>query len=391
MKTLIELYDERPIENVLASEVFCPAQTIFLCPPEIASSKQAQETLRRYMRHRRLSTGLSFAACDLNDSGEVARRLREIVAQYPGCVIDVTGGTDAALFAGGMVCAELHLPAFTYSRRNNCFFNIHNAPFADRLPCTVQHKVEDCFLMTGGALRIGRVNRKEIGKYLDDFPSLFALYFRHRGEWPRAVRYFQMASRTTENAQADLTVTTPYTVKGERNSVIEAPFSILRELETLGMIVRLQIGDGRICFTFRDALTRTWLRDVGSVLELYIYRECVKCDCFNDVEISALVNWENDASGNAVTNEIDVMAMRGILPVFISCKTGAVSTQALNELAVLRDRFGGKGAVAAIVTAQSCRSITRRRAWELGIHILEADDLRDGNVGHRIRDMLRLS
>ena len=32
MKTLIELYDERPIENILATEVFRPERTVFLCP-----------------------------------------------------------------------------------------------------------------------------------------------------------------------------------------------------------------------------------------------------------------------------------------------------------------------------------------------------------------------
>ena len=36
MKTLIELYDERPIENVLGTEMFRPEETIFICPPEVA-------------------------------------------------------------------------------------------------------------------------------------------------------------------------------------------------------------------------------------------------------------------------------------------------------------------------------------------------------------------
>ena len=31
MKTLIELYDERPLENVLSTEVFSPERTVFIC------------------------------------------------------------------------------------------------------------------------------------------------------------------------------------------------------------------------------------------------------------------------------------------------------------------------------------------------------------------------
>ena len=38
MKTLIELYDERPLENVLSTEVFRPQRTVFICPPEVAPS-----------------------------------------------------------------------------------------------------------------------------------------------------------------------------------------------------------------------------------------------------------------------------------------------------------------------------------------------------------------
>lgn len=33
MKTLIELYDERPLKNVLSTEVFSPERTVFICPP----------------------------------------------------------------------------------------------------------------------------------------------------------------------------------------------------------------------------------------------------------------------------------------------------------------------------------------------------------------------
>ena len=37
MKTLIELYDESPIQNVLGTEMFHPEETILICPPEVAS------------------------------------------------------------------------------------------------------------------------------------------------------------------------------------------------------------------------------------------------------------------------------------------------------------------------------------------------------------------
>ena len=43
MKTLIELYDEVPIENVLAADTFLPERIIYLCPDEIAKDKEKQK------------------------------------------------------------------------------------------------------------------------------------------------------------------------------------------------------------------------------------------------------------------------------------------------------------------------------------------------------------
>ena len=31
-RTLVELYDERPLENVLGVEIFHPKQVIYICP-----------------------------------------------------------------------------------------------------------------------------------------------------------------------------------------------------------------------------------------------------------------------------------------------------------------------------------------------------------------------
>ena len=44
MKTLIELFDIRPIENVLGTEVFRPQETIVLFPPEAGSEKLLKKT-----------------------------------------------------------------------------------------------------------------------------------------------------------------------------------------------------------------------------------------------------------------------------------------------------------------------------------------------------------
>ena len=52
MNTLIELYDERAIENILAPDMFRPRRIVYLCPGEIAQDRTRQETLAAFFRRR---------------------------------------------------------------------------------------------------------------------------------------------------------------------------------------------------------------------------------------------------------------------------------------------------------------------------------------------------
>ena len=52
MKTNIELYDDRPIENVLGTEMFRPEETVLICPQEVA------EDIRNLLRSAKRTYGI---------------------------------------------------------------------------------------------------------------------------------------------------------------------------------------------------------------------------------------------------------------------------------------------------------------------------------------------
>lgn len=390
MQTLIELYDKRPLENVLGVEMFSPERVIYICPDKVASNQTIQKKLRTYFRHRGKKVELIFVRANIYDAEAIVRLLRKVLAQYPGASIDITGGTDAVLFACGLLSAEIEIPVFTYSMRMNQFYDILNADYADNVPCSVVFSVEDCFLMAGGSMRPGRVDNSILCRYLEDIEPFFQLFMRHRKKWTKIVTYLQRVSPSTPEGEYSLEVSGHYSVKGERAALISAPEEALRELEQIGFLKDLQIQKNEsVSFRFRDGQIRAWLRDVGSVLELYIYKACLDTGLFHDVICSAVVNWEGEGGQNAVTNELDVMCTRGITPVFISCKTSDVKTESLNELAILRDRFGGNVAKAAIVTAENGGAAIRNRASELDIDVIDLGDLSSGRVEKRLRALMR--
>ena len=244
--------------------------------------------------------------------------------------------------------------------------------------------------MAGGSMRQGRVDNSILSQYLNDIDPFFRLYLDYRRQWTNIVTYIQRISPTLADGAFSLDVSGDYTVKGERTARISAPEGALQGMEEIGFLSELKIvPDESVSFRFRDAQIRSWLRDVGSVLELYTYKACLDTGLFNDVITSAVVDWDGEGSRNAVTNKLDVMCTRGITPVFISCKTCDVKTEALNELAILRDRFGGKIAKAAIVTAEKGGIPMRNRASELGISVIDLNDLLAGRTDKRLRSLMR--
>ena len=135
METLIELYDERPLENTLGVEMFRPKRVVYICPEQEARDAVLHKKLRAYFSRRGQQVELIFFKADVYDAEAVLALLRRILERYPDCAMDITGGTDAVLFAAGLLSAEAQIPVFTYSRKKNSVYNIRNADFADGLVC----------------------------------------------------------------------------------------------------------------------------------------------------------------------------------------------------------------------------------------------------------------
>ena len=390
MDTLIELYDERAIENILAPEMFRPKRIIYLCPNEIAQNRKRQEQMRTFFKRRGWEPEVLFQEASLFKADRILRQLLTIGEKYPDCAVDVTGGSDAALFAAGMFSAKTGAPAFTYSRKKNSFYDISGADFADNLECTLSYSVEDFFLMAGGTLLPGRVDNEILAKYLKDFDPFFSCFLRFRRDWTDIISYIQRVSPGEYGQTPSLSVQGKYTVKGDHGSRNSANEAALEALARIGFLQDLEVVAGQsVAFRFRDTNIRWWLRDVGSVLELYVYKACIDAGIFNDVISSAVVRWDETLGHGSVLNEIDVMAARGVIPLFISCKATDIKTEALNELSILRDRFGGKGAKAAIVTTEPCNAAARHRAAQLGIAVIDLEELKAGQLVERLKVIMK--
>ena len=386
MKTLIELYDERPLENILATEVFRPERTVFLAPPEIAENAGIADALKAFLRGRGIETRLEALPTDMNDPEAVRASMAKVLATWDDCALDICGGTDAALFAGGVFAAGNDMPVFTWSRKKRRFFNIRNAPFAEVDTGFVRFSIDDVLRMAGGSMRKGRVDNGCLSQYMWLMEPFFSTFMGHRKNWVHTVEYIQAVSQTVKGQTVSLHAEGAAEVKVVHDRV-RPDAGILDALASIGMLSDVTVGEKGVSFTFVDGQIRSWLRDVGSVLELYVYKNCLDLGIYNDVRTSVIVDWAGRQETDGVSNEIDVVASRGLTPLFVSCKTGEVKTEALNELAILRDRFGGDMARAAVVTAENAGAALRNRAAQLRIDVIDLQDLQDGQLKQRLAEV----
>lgn len=391
MKTLIELYDKRAVENVLGPEIFRPETVIYLYPADTGPDRFRQNQIREYFAYRKIDAQIFFEECSVYRADKILQQLRRIADRYPDIAVDVTGGTDAALFAAGMFAAERNVPAFTYSRKKNCFYDISGASFADEKNCDIVYSVKDIFTMAGGTLRQGRVDNSILARYSDTFEEFFDIFMENRRKWPQFITYMQRISKADQSGNYSLKAEGDYVQKGDNGGRVKAEPVILKALARIGYISELVIEqDEYVSFRFADDNIRAWLRDVGSVLELYMYKMCRDAQIFDDVVSSAVVEWGGTGRKDSVCNELDVVATRGIIPVFISCKACEVHTEALNELAILRDRFGGKTAKAVIATTEICNSAVRHRAAQLRIAVIDREEMTDKIVKERLKVIMKV-
>ena len=108
----------------------------------------------------------------------------------------------------------------------------------------------------------------------------------------------------------------------------------------------------------------------------------MELNLYSDVKTGVYIDWDGivyDDGRADVDNEMDVILMDGLIPVFVSCKNGTVDSNELYKLAVVSERFGGKYVRKVLVTTQLDEmgykaEYIRARAKDMGIRIVENPD-----------------
>lgn len=389
MKTLIELYDEANVFNMVA---VCAAKpdTLVILGGERISDDILRRRLRGFLDSKEIKTKIEYKICDINDCSSIIEALAVITEEYQDCVIDVSGGSDLALLACGMFAESCDVPLMHLDEERECFVNVRDCEEAEALKLPV-FTIEDMIAMTGAAVvRNGRISAKDIDDELRaDTYALWRAFSRYRTAWHKSTLFFHSAREVNGD---ELSVDTKAPLPINKNY---CPPALLRMLEEEGIITDYESTRERITFKYKNSTIRTILRDKGAVLELMTY--CVLSDSglFDDVNISVVIDWDGKGD-SATTNEIDVMAVRGLKTYFLSCKSAGadnLGSDYLYEIDTMAHNLVGEFAQPGLVTAvpnlrNSARSLWER-AHDMRIIISDISYLESGKLGDLIANYKR--
>ena len=134
--------------------------------------------------------------------------------------------------------------------------------------------------------------------------------------------------------------------------------SFLRRMSSAGLIKNYKEKyGGRVSFDFKNNNVKRCLTKSGTLLEFYVTLGALKMKdekgeyIYNDVMTGVQIDWPHDGNNEIdIENEIDVILTRDLVPVFISCKNGAFTSEELYKFSVVAARFGGEYVKKVLVT-----------------------------------------
>ncbi len=391
-ETIIELYDEEQIYNVLATSEFKPKNTVYIGTRKL-KNKKIKNNIISCLRALDLDTKCFFYSTDMLSIDSIVAELENILDNFGECAIDLTGGGEVALVAVGMLARERQIPLFRYDRYNHRYKNIYCCSFAEDKESAPAFNINAMLALSGGVMKShGHLSLDNLDDAtLKDIFRVWTIYkHNHRG-WHRAVSYLQQISKNLEGD--DLHVDASAVVYGG-DRISGADKAVMEELCQSGIIQNYQNDGRRVSFDYKNTLMRSCLCDIGICLELYVYAAAKSAGIYSDVQISVVIDWDGnlDARINTI-NEIDVMVVSGFVPLFISCKSGSVNVTTLNEIKTLAKQFGGEYARPVLVTMSDLRTRDRfltQRAADMGVEIIDREDLINERLSKRLYTISKL-
>lgn len=377
--TIVECFENAPFENTISALTADPDKIIYIGADPHMEERVAKH--KSFLHSKNVSPVVEIRRIDKNDLQQIVGELSSIILNEKDCVVDISGGEDLVLMAVGIVYQQYRdTHPFQLQRvdvSSGCIVDC-DGDNATTFAGNIKMTVEELISLHGGVIvpENPQPSPKADGADID---LLWSISRKDSGKWNKFVGYLSEFRGKTDNGNADLTVRINlsrlrHTVKGF-NEKYDAIQSYLQLMESGGLIYDYSHSDTSLGFTYKNALVKRATHRAGDVLELKVYFEARDlvvdgAPYYDSVYLGVNIDWDGvlhstGESEKDTRNEIDVVLMRGLTPVFISCKNGTIQEGEPYKLSAVAHRFGGKHAKKALIATDFSES------WKSKLSLLQ--------------------
>lgn len=436
--TIVELFDEKPINNIVGALAFNPDKVIYVGG---ISKKQFESrklpVLKTYFDKKDYSAlDIEYVQVRRDSFKDIIEKFERIYSSNAGCVfhVEVTGGEDLIMIGLGALCQrhpEIALYQISSKLRTIRSFSI-SSDDGEKLDIECKNTVEENLLLHGASIISANGTDSLPSGYVfnpdfeHDVDVMWGICCQGAGRVtkPSAPNSWNKVTTMLSNLDAE-------SVDRDDKNALCVDAKRFKDKYMTGSegslfydyichFVRFDLMDYRtesdyVYLYFKNDQVRMCLTKAGLILELKTYLLCKKLmdqrngDCLTSVtidwdgdeDIASTVKYLYDAddpnSTIDTTNEIDVLATYGMVPYFISCKNGRFSSEELYKLYSVGEQFGKGYCTKIIVTTNltyalgDAKNVILQRAADMGIHIIENVHLKtDDDITNELKMVMEL-
>lgn len=374
---IVELYSDEPLENVMAMLKYMPEKIIFLGHKDNMITKKIND-IKQFRDVRCKDTELDFIEVPKDDLEGAISLITEIIRTYPDVRFELTGGSELILIAIGCVAARMNISKLRIDPFTGKEIDINGMQVN-----TSDHKfsigIAEEIILHGGMLTPHTGSYSE-WRFTEDFRSdiriMWDLCRKYKDNWNRhcaCIEDLMKGSSRKADGYIEL----------HKNPLGDS-IQFIRDFLNAGLIKDYTEIGKKVTFRFKNNMIKKVVGKAGNMLELHVYEVATREPyLFQDAIIGAHIDWDGEIHdmehpGYDTINEIDVILMKAVCPIFISCKSGKAGGLALHELQTVSRKFAGKYAHKALVLARPCDSTTGTKYFlqrAKDMHIWVIDDV----------------
>lgn len=367
---LINQVDEHNENSILATKEFNPNVVYFI---KDNNSEEKMKSLRLYYEKNFKSVKIEEFIVKEGNQQELGKMIDSI--KDKNILINLTGGKRINSLILLNLSMRNNITALyidikkkiLYEFKNN--IKIYEKTFEDL-------EIDDIVKASGGKIvedSSELCNKKDLIYFAEKISSNLELWHKYKQQLYEA-NIFEHDS----NEGKKIYIHTEGLEKEEVNLLNK----ILAKLEEMKEINYRKQND-KITVNFNNDYLKAFIFKSGTWLEIETNKLINKIEEVDESKNGVMFLWNDE--NQSVRNELDVVAVKDCVPIFISCKdSDKYNEMALNELNVYASKFGGENSYKILVaTKEPIKSPVKVRAKEMGIHLI----IFDGNEEKFIKEV----